>query len=407
MLVITFFKKNILKIFNFKILFKSPKHYKLIIFDDTGISDLTNVINDFNYFVLKTRIDSVKEVYISLSIIFNLIKNYRGNLWSSYLISIIEIIRPKVVLTFIDNSFKFHEIAKFLSKKIIFCAIQNGARYDIKRYKNKFLKQIEKKDLTKKFYIPNFFCFGQFEKDNYIHNNIKVENFIKVGSSRFANFLKKYSKNKDSFLSQKIKYDICFISDAFIIGLDKKEGILGMEASAGEFCRYIVRFAMCNKMRFICAFKRINSSEANFNQELAFYKKYLNNIEFKYLLENSTLKLKKNNYLSYEVMLESDTVVSTYSTMLRENLSIGRKILSCNLIPTNVFDFPLNGICSINRCSYYEFEERLLKIFNMSNYDFLNSIKHNGFDLNYLMEFDKNYSSLDKIKCKLKSYLDI
>jgi hypothetical protein len=93
--------------------------------------------------------------------------------------------------------------------------------------------------------------------------------------------------------------------------------------------------------------------------------------------------------------------------MLRENLSIGRKILSCNLIPTNVFDFPLNGICSINRCSYYEFEERLLKILNMSNYDFLNSIKHNGFDLNYLMEFDKNYSSLDKIKCKLKSYLDI
>lgn len=402
------FKKiflKIKKILSLNFYFQNPEHHQLVVFDDESILDLDHVINDFNYFVLKTRLENITEAYISPQIIFRLIKNYRGNLWTSYLITLIEIINPKVVLTVIDNSFKFHEVAKFLEKKIIFCAIQNGARYDIKRFKRKFFKKIEKQDLTKKFYIPNFFCFGKFEKDDYNKNHIKVKNFINVGSLRFSNFLKDFFKDESTFLNQDIKYDICFISDAFIFGLDKKEGIDGMESSAADFCKYILRFSIKNKMRFICAFKRINSSEVNLKNELSFYKKYLSSYEYEYLLENSTLKLKKNKYLSYEAMLQSEVTVSTYSTMLRENLSIGKKILSCNLIPTDVYDFPLKGILSINRCEYNNFEERLLQIYHMSNNDFINLVKKNGYDLNYLMEFNKDLSSIEKIKSQLKKYI--
>ena len=402
------FKKNFLKIkkiFSLKFYFQNPGPHQLVIFDDESIFDLRHVINDFNYFVLKTRIENITEVYISPLIIFRLIKNYRGNLWTSYLITLIEIINPKVVLTFIDNSIKFHEVAKFLEKKIIFCAIQNGARYDIKRLKHKFLKKIEKQDLTKKFYIPNFFCFGEFEKDDYNKNDIKVKNFIKTGSLRFSNFLKDFSKNKVNILNQDIKYDICFMSDAFIFGLDKKEGIEGMESSAADFCKYILRFSINNKMRFIFAFKRINSYEIHLKNELDFYKKYLSSYEYEYLLENSTLKLKKHRYLGYEVMLQSEVTVSAYSSMLRENLSVGKKILSCNLIPTNVYDFPLKGIFSINRCEYNSFEERLLEIYHMPNSDFINLVKKNGYDLNYLMEFNKDFSSIEKIKNQLNKYI--
>ena len=104
-------------------------------------------------------------------------------------------------------------------------------------------------------------------------------------------------------------------------------------------------------------------------------------------------------------MLQSEVVVSTFSTMLRENLGIGRKILSCNLIPTEVYDFPLKGICSINRCDYGDFEERLLKIHQMSNNDFLKLVKDDGFDLNYLMEFNKDLLTTEKIKSQLKKYI--
>jgi|688.fasta_scaffold300541_1 surface carbohydrate biosynthesis protein len=403
-----FFKKNLLrikKLLSLTFYFKNPNAHQLVVFDDESISDLNHIISDFNYFVLKTRAENVTDVYISPFIILRLIKNYRGDLWTSYLITIIEIISPKVVLTVIDNSIKFHEVAKFLKKKFIFCAIQNGARYDIKRFKHKFFKKVEKEDLTKKFYIPNFFCFGQYEQDDYNKNNIEVINFIKVGSLRFSNFLKEYVKNKSNFLNQEIKYDICLISDAFIFNLDKTEGIEGMEFSAAEFCKYIVRFSIKNKMRLICAFKRINRGGTHLKRELDFYKKCLSNDEYKYLLDNSTLRFKKHKYLSYEVMLQSEVVVSTFSTMLRENLSIGRKILSCNLIPTEVYDFPLKGICSINRCDYGDFEERLLKIHQMSNNDFLKLVKDDGFDLNYLMEFNKDLLATEKIKSQLKKYI--
>ena len=118
-----FFKKNILrikKLLSLSFYFKNPKSHQLVVFDDESLSDLNHIISDFNYFVLKTRIANVTELYISPLIILRLIKNYRGDLWTSYLITIIEIISPKVVLTVIDNSIKFHEVAKFLKKKFIF-----------------------------------------------------------------------------------------------------------------------------------------------------------------------------------------------------------------------------------------------------------------------------------------------
>ena len=187
-----FFKKNILrikKLLSLSFYFKNPKSHQLVVFDDESLSDLNHIISDFNYFVLKTRIANVTELYISPLIILRLIKNYRGDLWTSYLITIIEIISPKVVLTVIDNSIKFHEVAKFLKKKFIFCAIQNGARYDIKRFKHKFFKKLEKEDLTKKFYIPNFFCFGEFEKDDYNKNNISRSGLVRKWAFIKLNYL--------------------------------------------------------------------------------------------------------------------------------------------------------------------------------------------------------------------------
>ena len=73
---------------------------------------------------------------------------------SSYLISIIYIINPKVVITYIDNSLKFSELAlrfKKINKRIKFIAVQNGSRYEI--LENQFLF---KNNIIKKILIKNF-----------------------------------------------------------------------------------------------------------------------------------------------------------------------------------------------------------------------------------------------------------
>ena len=87
------------------------------------------------------------------------LKNFKlKNIWSIYLISLIEIINPRVVLTFTDNSFRFFEASQELGFKINFFAVQNGARYDFNKFKFRLNKGIIKEDFTKRYFIPNFFA---------------------------------------------------------------------------------------------------------------------------------------------------------------------------------------------------------------------------------------------------------
>ena len=72
----------------------------------------------YNFFVLQTRFEFTDKIYFSLWILKKIIKNYsKGNLYTVYLISLIELINPKVVINTIDNSLKFSENSKILEKK--------------------------------------------------------------------------------------------------------------------------------------------------------------------------------------------------------------------------------------------------------------------------------------------------
>ena len=81
-----------------KIIFKLPSKKKLIIFDKESFEDLKYITNDYNYFLLETRFHNVSKLYLNPFLFFKTLINYKGNLWTAYLISLIEIISPKVIL---------------------------------------------------------------------------------------------------------------------------------------------------------------------------------------------------------------------------------------------------------------------------------------------------------------------
>ena len=87
---------------NFKISFKTPKHHEILVFDNLQIQELRYVLRNRNYFVLDYRVDSSVTFFISLKVIKNVIKFYKGDIYTAYLSSIISIVNPKVVLTFIE-----------------------------------------------------------------------------------------------------------------------------------------------------------------------------------------------------------------------------------------------------------------------------------------------------------------
>ena len=101
-------------------------------------------------------------------------------------------------------------------------------------------------------------------------------------------------------------------------------------------------------------------------------------------------------------MFQSKVSIGIYSTLLRENLAVGGKILSCNLYPTNIHDFPVPGICSIKNCTFEEFEKKLLQIYSISEKDYFSKLSK---DKCYAIEYDEKVSTIEILKRKIDLFL--
>ena len=129
-------------LFNCKFYFIDPKPHNLLVLDDSGIEELKNILKGRRYFVLITRSNNLRKIYLSPKLIFFIFFYYRGNLFTAYIASLLKILSPKIVLTIIDNSPRFHILARQFKNKIKFLAIQNSARYHVninKYFKKKIL----------------------------------------------------------------------------------------------------------------------------------------------------------------------------------------------------------------------------------------------------------------------------
>lgn len=73
--------------FKIKIIFKDPKTYDLVIFDDTSIDELEAILKNRKYFVLQTRADRIDKIYISINIIRNFITNYKNKISTAYFLA--------------------------------------------------------------------------------------------------------------------------------------------------------------------------------------------------------------------------------------------------------------------------------------------------------------------------------
>jgi surface carbohydrate biosynthesis protein len=381
-----------------KIQLKRLKKTDLIIFDEQSVFDLRNIIPNFNYFVLQTRSTNINKIYFNLEIFFKLIKNYNGNIFTAYLTSIIQVVNPKIVITTIDNSIKFFEISKIFEKKIKFIAIQNAARYEIGMHKYLFHKKIVNYDLTKKFYITNFYCFGDHEIYHYKKNKVKVKQFKKVGSLRLENFIK-YIRDK-KIKTKKNKYDVCLISE-YSIGKDILYQKKGIDKSFALVAKFTIQYCLKNKLKFCFALKRQKNNEHN-QMELKFYRDYLSPYEYKYLLKNSVQNDRKK-FSSYRLIAESNVVVGLGSTLLRDKLALNGKILSLNLSRMNFFDFPIKGLCSLNKGGYSEFAKRLKTICKLTNAKYALKLSKKG---SYLINFNKHYSAIETIKKDIKKSIN-
>jgi len=387
-----------------KIVFKEPKKNKLVVFDKESSDQLKPIIKDKVYFLMRNRSHQINKIYLTFGLIKRFIKNYNGNLMTSYLVSLLEVIKPKVVLTFIDNSFKFSDLAKLLEKKIKFAAIQNADRLDVIEHNYLFEKKYHKFNLNNYLHIPFFFCFGQYEIDNYKKFKVKVKRFYKVGSLRLASALHYFKANKINYKNK--KYDICYVGTTTYQAHFKKEKNNDIPESKYlkegiiDAVKYIIKFCIKHKKNFVFIAKA-KKNDASLKKQLDFYEKRLTKNEFNFLIKNKE-KNKSKLYNSYLTMLRSKVSISITTSMLSENLSVGNKILSCNLTKMKVLNFPIKGICSINNCSFKDFEKRLLYILSLSSKKYFSKIEKKN---DYLVYTNKKAPTIEVLKEQISKML--
>lgn len=393
-----------------KFFFKTPQNCELIIFDETSFKDLKICLSKINTFVLQTRFESTNKIYFSYKIFKQIFKNFfKGNLFTVYLISLIELIKPKVVITNIDNSIKFSDVAKVLDKKINFIAIQNASRIDLLEYSYLYNVKKLKNNVLEKFYLPNFFCFGDYEIDLYKKLNIKTRNIYPVGSLRWANFI--YKNKENTNFEKKYNSDICLVPETFAAPNDKtiKEHMIAsrlytdgvIENGFAKIIKYTVKFCIRNKMKLILLCKRDKKySPAGYKTEIDFFKRNLNDEEFQYV-EKNILEKDTDDFSSFKAVFNSKVTVGICSTLLKDKLATGGKILSCNFTKKDMYDFPVNGICKLNDCSYEEFEKRLREIYSISKESFFSKLDKKS---DYVMKLSNNYSVIEQIRKKLSHF---
>ena len=155
--------------------FSTLEHKKVILFDCENTFFLEKLFRKNDYFILSTRYNNFKKIFVNISLLKYFILNYDKNLSlkQNYLLSIIFLINPKLLVTYTDISTDFYRLSKLMYKKIKCISIQRGARGDLFYNTDKERKNV---------FIPFLFSFGEYEQKIFRLKKTRANIINPVGS---------------------------------------------------------------------------------------------------------------------------------------------------------------------------------------------------------------------------------
>ncbi|NBO42738.1 MAG: hypothetical protein EBU92_14725, partial [Betaproteobacteria bacterium] len=305
-------------------------------------------------------------------------------LQESYFAVLLRCLRPAIVITFIDNSDLFYRVARINHMRMRFLAIQNAARYDVVELPPEKARHI---------FLPEFACFGEYEKDLYTSKGAQVGAFYPIGSLRESYFRRFWKTTQASGVEHSYEYDLCVVAEASP-GWNKLYP--GSEDAIGRVASYAVRYAKEHGLRIVIAGKRDVSPgqvRAHIHQrdvELAWYEKYIGT-------ETPITPRVRDQFTTYGLISKSRLSLALMSTALREASSRGCKVLYCNFSKDVRWDFCVDGVWSLTKDSYEDFSERVSRLLAMPDQDYLaQSAKMSAYVMNN-EDAAPTYVQLEKI----------
>jgi surface carbohydrate biosynthesis protein len=283
--------------------FKRPPRADVLIYDREGSDSLTPFVERYNHNVLSVRGEDINLYCLAKS--FFKRKFWFDSAFETYIFCYINIVRPRVVITFIDNDSRFYKISSNCPfTKTIF--VQNGRRGKI----HDIFGSIDKNDQ----YKVDYMLVAGDAVGRKFREFIQGET-ISIGSLRNNRTLNSndIQNNKILFISswvEKPKHELSFrtLKDGTEISW---EDYFKVDEIALKF---LDKWCHKNdKVLQICA-----RSSNDLSGEKEFYKERLNHCEWEFLS-------KDGDRSTYDYLAKSYIVVFIDSTVGYESLSRGKR----------------------------------------------------------------------------------
>lgn len=370
-----------------KVFFRNPLKSDILVFDENNYEYLKKVLPSWcSITIIKQR---SQEFFISKKIfkklIFILFKRFamqmgiKKSLKQSYYEALILSLKPKAVVTIIDNNQIFNYLSKKI-KSIPFIAVQNGLRHPFEGSANSF-------------HVQHYFSFGQNEKKYFSNYNMEVENYYPAGSLISSIFSKDNIENVDE------KFDILIVScwrGNIGYGKDVQDSMKSMKIADNLMAKYLSNRNL--KVAVILRSERDGEhwhmSEIGLNEEEYFKSIYTKNVKI------IDVDFKKRNI--YELINKSDLIISAFgTTALLEAYGAGKKILYTIFSDDNRYHeiFDSSILCINSEWKY--FKHRLDEIISIDNVRYFIDHKKN---MNFYMSQPKK-GTLKYIKNKLNDII--
>ena len=231
----------------------------------------------------------------------------KQSLGHSIVCAIIDVVKPKVLITYVDNTPLMGDLQDIFPGKLVI-SVQNGLRSEIPLLGGWDVK----------YKLPVLYGYGVYEKHLLKKRCVKVLEYVPVGSLRYGIF--RYNNPK-----LEKKYDICYISEFVEFSDCKPEDLKALQMLRKyEQKLFLNLLRMCkdNGYGLSVALRGTEGNKKSYNDNERYYFKSLDTNNIAILVDN-----RKKNFASYKTVSSATINVSLLSTLAMEVFGSGGKVL--------------------------------------------------------------------------------
>jgi len=332
----------------------------VLIYDTEGSDILMHCIPlaaKVNILNVRNGLPMIKSTRFFIALLRNILTC--GKVKAALIKSLFDVWKPKVVITFIDNSKGMGTIRR-LYPDLPAISVQNGSRWDIVR--NDYMR----------LFFDHYYSFGQVERELLSKGGHIANSIHSIGSLRVGIFKDQKEINID-------KYDLCFISE-FVpkSDLDKqssqwaRELLTALNELEKALYDIVVNFAEKNNLS-LCLALRYSQTNPSYKEELGFF------------ANEKKTKVKifpRDGFSSYSAVSASRLTVCAYSTLGYEGLGMGRRVMFAadvksismkfmeGVTQRNFSTHMLPDLQRIYSISYEEVSVKAMSLLQMKNEDY-------------------------------------